>query len=700
MAPETASEEVVQPEAVSRSLQAATPEVDEFLKEADIRAQIERILECEQFRTSAKISSFLRYVAETALSGRAHEIKETSIAVSVYGRDPSYDPKLDTVVRTEARRLRQKLDRYFEQEGKSDPIRVWLPKGGYVPVFKRLSVAPVQLDAPAPGSGAVFDATISRTRKPGIVEGISSSWKWRSVILLAMIFIAVSTILHYSRPRSLVSNSTSMIVPLTSFPGEAYQPDVSPDSKSVAFIWNNASAFYNIYIVQMGGKPLRVTSSNSMDIRPAWSPDGTSLAFLRIDKAGTHVMLTAFPGGSEKLLFDLISSRPWGEDQVALRNDTGPNWTTNGKAIVVSDTAPSGQGLGLYEFDLGNQRLTALTNPSADERDLNPVVSPNGRWIGFTRFSSYDSADIFLLSTSDHTERKLTADRTDIQGLAWSRDSRNVVFSSNRAGAYQLWKVSLDGNVIASIPTSGESAIQPAVSRDGRFIIYVDASLRSQLLKVHLSPSEGMSLPVPVSPSTRRSHSAQFSPDGSHIAFVSDRSGKWELWTSGPDGTDARQITNFNAASVGSPRWSPNSKIITFDARPDGRSAIFVVSIDGRAPRKLSPLGSEEKQPAWSPDGAWIYFNSNRDGTMRLWKMREDGTNAIPVFTTPATDPRFTRDGRSLLYTKTSPGLWSLDIDSREISRSRALKSPVLAGFGQYRIEVFTLLTSPLTGGS
>ncbi len=633
-----------------------------------VRAQLDRILGCEQFRTSTKLSSFLRYVTEAALEGRASEIKETSIGVAVYGRSPSYDPKLDTVVRTEARRLRQKLDRYFEEEGKQDSVRITLPKGGYVPVFH---VQPQTLPSledksevkPVPEPEALEELSLQPT--------IDSS-RFRAAPILMVIAVLVAALLgviFLQQPRAKNWAASSRISPLTSFLGEANQPNISPDGKSVAFIWNEQGAHYNIYVVQDGGRPLRVTSSNGTDTHPVWSPDGTELAFLRFDGTGAHVMSAVFPGGAEKLILNLRNSRPWGDDQLAARNDAGPSWMPDGKAVVVSDTAPSGSGLGLYRIDRATRTEQPLTQPPVDERDLNPVVSPDGHWIAFSRFSSYDSADIFVLPLPNGSERRLTDERKDVQGLTWEYDSRRLVFSSNRSGAYALWSINLHDSRIESIPSSGESAIQPSLSRDSSTIVYVDSSMRSQLAKVESPAVSGRETQwTVISPSTRRSHSGQFSPDGSRVAFVSDRNGKWELWVADADGTSANQLTNFGASSVGSPRWSPDGRQIAFDARPDGHSAIFVVSENGYDLRNLSPTGLEEKQPAWSPDGKWIYFDSNRTGKMHLSKMRNDGSEFGTVADVSATDPRFAPEGRTILYTTATSGLWSLDLKSGQSS--------------------------------
>src|SRR6266404_5285919 len=111
------------------------PNLGEGIDEAKARAQVDRVLKSEEFKTSVRMSRFLRYVADAALDGRFDEIKETCIGVAAYDRDPSYDPKLDTVVRSEARRLRQKLRQYYETKGKDDSVIITLPKGGYIPAF-------------------------------------------------------------------------------------------------------------------------------------------------------------------------------------------------------------------------------------------------------------------------------------------------------------------------------------------------------------------------------------------------------------------------------------------------------------------------------------------------------------------------------------------------------------------------------------
>jgi hypothetical protein len=100
-----------------------------------IEAHLLSILASPQFSKSDRMCRFLRFVVEHALSGSVDPLKEYSIGVAVFDKDPSFDPRIDNNVRTEARRLRAKLEEYYATIGQSDPVRIELPKGSYTPSF-------------------------------------------------------------------------------------------------------------------------------------------------------------------------------------------------------------------------------------------------------------------------------------------------------------------------------------------------------------------------------------------------------------------------------------------------------------------------------------------------------------------------------------------------------------------------------------
>jgi adenylate cyclase len=101
-----------------------------------IRAALEKILSSPGFVNAGRQSRFLRYTVEETLNGQPDKLKETLLGIEVFGRKPTYDPRVDAVVRTEAVKLRARLRDYYEAGGREDQLVIDLPKGGYVPAFR------------------------------------------------------------------------------------------------------------------------------------------------------------------------------------------------------------------------------------------------------------------------------------------------------------------------------------------------------------------------------------------------------------------------------------------------------------------------------------------------------------------------------------------------------------------------------------
>jgi adenylate cyclase len=123
--------------------------------EPDIRAELDRILASKGFSSAGRLSKLLRFVVEKTLAGDTDQLKEYSVGIEVFDRDEKYDPRLDSIVRVEAGRLRSRLDEYYNGEGAGATIRISLPKGGYTPLFERReNPAPVVAPVAAPMRGS------------------------------------------------------------------------------------------------------------------------------------------------------------------------------------------------------------------------------------------------------------------------------------------------------------------------------------------------------------------------------------------------------------------------------------------------------------------------------------------------------------------------------------------------------------------
>lgn len=157
------------------------------------RELVSRVVTSPTFARSERLSTLLTYVCDMALKGRDGELNEQRIGHAVFGRSPDYDSSIDGIVRTQASRLRQRLDSYFEQEGVEEPVRIVIPRGGYVPVFMPRRSAE---EAPAPQLQAMTSSAISLLPSdavPGASPSKGRMLPWVLCILLAIAF-AVSLV--------------------------------------------------------------------------------------------------------------------------------------------------------------------------------------------------------------------------------------------------------------------------------------------------------------------------------------------------------------------------------------------------------------------------------------------------------------------------------------------------------------------------
>ena len=171
------------------------PEIDEVLRD-DVLSQLGRMLAQERFGSAGRNSAFLRHVVEKTLEGRTSEIKEVVIATEIYGRSCDYDPKVDSIVRVEATRLRSKLRSYYEQEGAQDPIRITIPKGSYVPQFERTSTGQLPASDPSPAP-TVSNAPpeVVPAVNPRRSMAVSRSWAPFAVSgMLAVVWFATNNV--------------------------------------------------------------------------------------------------------------------------------------------------------------------------------------------------------------------------------------------------------------------------------------------------------------------------------------------------------------------------------------------------------------------------------------------------------------------------------------------------------------------------
>jgi Tol biopolymer transport system component len=581
----------------------------------EIRVELERVLASGNFQRSERLSHFLRFVVNAALEAKHEQLKEYVLGVEVYKKGGDFDPRVDSTVRVEAARLRSKLHEYYSSDGRNDPIRIDIPKGGYTPRFE-LTQRPLQ----------------------------RSSHKYVLIWASGLLGVALAAILVFglrTRPEA-----HGIAKPLTTWPGEELEPNFSPDGKQMAMVWNGEDgANYDIYIKPIGEGPrVRLTTDPARERCPVWSRDGRMMAFIRQWSPGSGLYIVPAAGGAERLVGE---THAFGSTL---------DWFPDGQALLMADKNSRDEPSAIYRLSIATGKKQQLTAPPPQSYgDFGVALSPDGRTLAFVRSISIPASDIYVTQLSGGEPRRLTFENQVVGGLAWSADGRSIVFSSERdatTSAGSLWRIDATGTSrprLEPVPGTGTRATRPAVARQGGLLAYQELYHDANLWR---APASG-GTPELVNSSTREEAVPDYSPDGSRIAFNSNRSGSWEVWIANSDGSGARQLTSFRAAPAWSPRWSPDGRLIAFHHVSDGNGDVYTMTPEGSSIRRLTTEPTTEEGATWSKDGNWLYFSSNRSGTTEVWKMAaSDPARAIQVTKSGGAWPKESPDGKFLYFRK------------------------------------------------
>jgi len=487
------------------------------------------------------------------------------------------------------------------------------------------------------------------------------------VAALCVLFLQRNQFNSALRGERQVSEPT--ILPAISLPGDQSMPALSPDGSRLAFVWGAPQRKESgIFAAVLGTQSLLRVTQNERDYCPAWSPDGRYLGFLRFEGSRFRVVLVPPPGGEEKTVFSGDTSPDSHRD-----SNIGLSFTPDGELLAFPEWHSSTQS-SIEAVSLQDLSLHSLTNPPTGLSDGRPAFSPDNLKLAFVRRSVDGYSDeVFVASKLGEEPKQLTFDRRRIFGPpSWTPDSRDIVFSSNRAGLVALWRVPASGGVPQRVPSTGPGAGYPSVAVSGAELAYENVDEQENLWRIALRDprheSGGASILVPAA----KAHNfvPEFSPDGGKIAFQSTRSGYQEIWISDANGSNLVQATDLQRFA-GTPRWSPDGRYIAFDFRPRQHSEIDILdTLTGRTSTVAAFRTADDVIPSWSRDGRWVYFASNLRNGFQVWRVAVSNgvaqpKTAIQITTNGGYTAFESVDGKEVLYTKTDQsGIWATNLEN------------------------------------
>jgi serine/threonine protein kinase len=472
--------------------------------------------------------------------------------------------------------------------------------------------------------------TSTRTINP-LGKRIPSRSRW---IILPLTLVAAVTAISFifiikNNMKSIKLLPQMETKRLTGYEGIEAYPALSPDGHRLAFTWagekqDNA----DIYIKLIGFEErVRLTKHPDMDYSATWSADGNSIAFIRLGEAAGLYHKNSYGVGDAKKICNLNHAKP--------HPDIRPfvDWSPDGQWLAFNDFDSLSRTDVIYKLDFQSRVKEQITFPNPEHiGDTYPRISPDGNYLAYARVYSHETRDIYILNLKNKKARQITADRRQIDDLAWTSDSKKIIFVSNRDGIPRFWSVQAKGGEPQPLDFGGQNANHLSISRGLHRLVFSTEQFRCNMWQANIrSPESGLIRFQRLLSSSTCDFFPVYSPNGQKIAFNSDQMGMSEICTCNFDGTAYRQLTDLQSSS-GCPRWSPDGKSLLFDSKINGDGDILIVDAGGSKQwRNLTDHTADDRIPSWSRDGQSVYFGSNRSGSRQIHKMPASGGESVQL---------------------------------------------------------------------
>jgi eukaryotic-like serine/threonine-protein kinase len=435
---------------------------------------------------------------------------------------------------------------------------------------------------------------------------------------------------------------------ITLDPGLEMTPAISPDGKTVAYSRMTPTESRLLVRQLGGGEPVTVARMAGLNAAmPAWSPDGTRLLYRSL--RGLEVIPAL--GGVSRLL----ATQP-----PATRSGWG-SWAPDGEQIVYAS------GDTLYIRRLAEDAPRVLLTVGQPH---SPVWSPDGQWIAYTSgnreyapFANIAPSSIWMVRAAGGTPLRITEDRPLHASPAWLPDSRGLLYVSDQDGGRDVYFVGLSRSGTpqrkAVRLTTGLNPHTISLSADGRRLIYSTHTETANVFAVPLQAGRSVSLRAgkPITGGSQVIEGFSVAPDGRWLVFDSNRNGNQDIWRMPLDGSSPAEPLSALPEDEFQPAYSADGKYVAFHVTQSGaiRDLYVIPSIGGRPERVAAPTRNN-LAPRLAPDGnAMLYICPPPGGGSAVCALRRGGSGAgwgrpRPLFTLPGALHDWSPDGRWIVY--------------------------------------------------
>jgi Tol biopolymer transport system component/predicted Ser/Thr protein kinase len=423
-------------------------------------------------------------------------------------------------------------------------------------------------------------------------------WLWLAACLAALSIVALAA-WRWSRAPRGPDWTRATHIQLTDQAGAEYFPSLAPDGKSFVYAGKEGGNL-DLFLLRVGGKnPRNLTrDSTADDTQPAFSPDGEHIAF-RSERTPRGIYVMEATGENVRRVAD---------------DGNHPSWSPDGKEIVFSEQ-------GRDQPDVRNNQISALwiVNVASGAKRLliredamQPSWSPNGRRIAFWSMPrSAGRRDVATIPSAGGVPVVVTTDGTTNWNPVWSPDGKFLYYASDRSGNMSFWRVAIDQET-GAVLSEPEAVVTPSkfsrhlgFSRDGKRMIYVQTDNHSNIQGSQFDAKSEKLIGEPfwITSGDRQVAGPELSADGKQFVMRVPRRTQDDIVVVNRDGTNWRDLTNDKFFDR-YPRWSPDGKKIAFTSDRTGNYEIWTIDVDGNNLHQVTFKSKAETSfPIWSPDG-------------------------------------------------------------------------------------------------
>jgi Tol biopolymer transport system component len=594
-----------------------------------IREQLNKILASSLFANADRSRALLKFVVEQTVDERRDRVKEYTVGAEALGRGESFDPRTDTIVRAEASRLRSRLERYYADEGKADPVEITLPKGSYIPQFFDRKIGPVSPEE-----------TVDTPEKSVHAHSGSRRYRWITVAAVAVVVVAVvsafwSILHHRIVPAPAVQRALTR---LTFDDGLQTGATWSPDGRFIAYS-SDRGGQYNIWIQQIsGGDPIQITKRPGHNWQPDWSPDGKYLAY-RSEEGEGGIYITPALGGM-------------GQQRKIASFGFYPHWSPDSSQILFQTSLFNK----IYVVALdGSPPREVLTETEKHHRVVSAVWHPDGKRITAWIFDSGTPIPNFSTEPVDggaaiesrfppELQKQIEAVarapgiaewRMDFR-FAWAPSGKDLYFERTFRGARNVWRmtvhpVTLQPTKVERLTTSPGLDTELSISPDGSKLAFTSERQQIRAWTFPFDARHGhiTGLGQPVTSTGIEAWALSLSRDGKRLGVWGNRDGQMGTWETSVANGREEPLGSGDYYWRGLPIWSPDGKRAAYTRRQTSsdKGQVVVWSSNNRNEDPVRAVSSAFGPVCdWSPDGKTVLADNENDRTNRseIWQLSID----------------------------------------------------------------------------